>query len=97
MVKASRGLRRKTRNILSKSSRGRGLSPITHEFQEFEVGERVNIVLDPSIHRGMPHSRFHGRTGIVMGNQGRSFVVQIHDGNKIKTVVSRPEHLRKSA
>lgn len=90
-------MRRKTRNILSKSSRRRGLSPITYEFQEFEVGERVNIVLDPSVHRGMPHSRFHGRTGVVMGTQGRSFVVQIHDGNKIKTVISRPEHLRKSA
>jgi len=57
----------------------------------------VNIVLDPSIHRGMPHPRFHGKTGTVVGNQGRSFVVKVRDGNKMKTVVSRPEHLRKSA
>jgi len=97
MVKASRGMRRRTRNVLSKSPRRRGLSPITSEFQKFEAGEKVNIVLDPSIHRGMPHPRFHGKTGTVVGNQGRSFVVKVRDGNKMKTVVSRPEHLRKSA
>jgi large subunit ribosomal protein L21e len=96
-MKASRGPRRRTRNVLSKSPRKRGLSPITYEFQEFEVGERVNIVLDPSIHRGMPHPRFHGKTGTVVGNQGKAFVVKVRDGNKLKTVVSRPEHLRKSA
>jgi len=96
MVKASRGLRRRTRKILRKDPRKRGLSPITHEFQQFEVGERVNIVLDPSVHRGMPHPRFHGRTGIVVGTQGRSFLIEVRDGGKIKTVISRPEHLRKS-
>ena len=96
-MKASRGPRRRTRRVLSKSPRKRGLSPITYEFQDFEVGEKVNIVLDPSIHRGMPHPRFHGKTGTVVGNQGRAFVVKVRDGNKLKTVVSRPEHLRKSA
>lgn len=96
-MKASRGSRRRTRRVLSKSPRRRGLSPITYEFQDFEVGEKVNIVLDPSIHRGMPHNRFHGKTGTVVGNQGRAFVIKVRDGNKLKTVVSRPEHLRKSA
>lgn len=96
-MKASRGFRRRTRKVLSKSPRKRGLSPITYEFQDFEVGEKVNIVLDPSIHRGMPHPRFHGKTGTVVGNQGKAFVVKVRDGNKLKTVVSRPEHLRRSA
>ena len=96
-MKASRGFRRRTRKVLSKSPRNRGLSPITYEFQDFEVGEKVNIVLDPSIHRGMPHPRFHGKTGTVVGNQGKAFVVEVRDGNKLKTVVSRPEHLRRSA
>jgi large subunit ribosomal protein L21e len=95
-MKASKGPRRRTRKVLSKRPRKRGLSPITHEFQDFEVGERVNIVLDSSIHRGMPHPRFHGKTGTVVGNQGTAFVVKVRDGNKLKTVVSRPEHLRRS-
>jgi large subunit ribosomal protein L21e len=96
MVRSSHGPRKKTRQILSKSPRSRGLSPITHEFQVFEIGEKVNIYLDPSIHHGMPSVRFHGKTGTVKGTQGRAFVLAVKDGNKTKTVLSTPEHLRKS-
>ncbi len=97
MVKASRGLRRKTRKILRRKPRDRGLTPITHEFQKFEIGEKVSVVINPSIHKGMPHSRFQGKTGVVMGQQGASWVVSVHDGNKEKTLVARPEHLKRSS
>lgn len=96
MVKASRGLRRKTRNILSKNCRTKGMTPITHEFREFEIGEKVSVVIDPGVHAGMPYMRFQGKTGVVSGKQGRAFVVQLKDGNKPKTVITRPEHLIKS-
>lgn len=96
MVQASRGTRRKTRNILSKSPRTKGMTPITHEFQEFDVGEKVNIVIDPAVHAGMPYMRFQGKTGVVSGKQGNAFVVQVKDGDKPKTVITRPEHLKKS-
>lgn len=96
MVKASRGLRRKTRNILRKSPRTKGMTPITHEFREFDVGEKVSVVIDPGVHYGMPHMRFQGKTGVVSGKQGRAFVVQLKDGDKPKTVIARPEHLIKS-
>ena len=95
MVKTSHGPRKKSRSILSKKPRERGLSPITREFQDFEVGEKASILLDPSIHRGMPNIRFHGKTGTVIAIQGRAFVLSVKDGNKMKTVISRPEHLRK--
>ncbi len=97
MVKASRGLRRKTRHILRRKPRERGLTPITHEFQQFEVGEKVSVVINPSIHKGMPHSRFQGKTGVVKGQQGNSWVVSLHDGDKEKTVVARAEHLKRSS
>lgn len=54
MVKASKGLRRKTRNILGKTPRTKGMSPITHEFRNFEVGEKVNVVIDPAVIMGCP-------------------------------------------
>jgi large subunit ribosomal protein L21e len=95
MVKASHGLRRKGRNILKKSPRARGLSPITHEFVQFDVGEQAHIHLDPSIVKGAPHIRFHGKTGTVKAAQGRAYVLSVGDGDKYKTVVSRPEHMRK--
>ena len=43
-MQRSRGTRSKTRQILKKKPRARGLSPITRGFQTFETGEKVNIV-----------------------------------------------------
>ena len=52
------------------------MTPITHEFRTFDVGERVSVVINPGIHYGMPNTRFQGKTGIVTGQQGRAFVVE---------------------
>ena len=95
-MKASKGTRTKTRTLLQKKPRARGLSPITRGFQCFEDGEKVNIIIDPSVHKGMPFSRFHGLTGVVIGQRGAAFEVSVKDGNKTKIVVARPEHLVKS-
>jgi large subunit ribosomal protein L21e len=92
-MKASKGLRTKTRQKLQKKPRDRGLSPITRGLQEFESGEKVNIVIDPSVHKGMPFSRFHGLTGVVIGSRGAAYEVSVKTGDKFKTVVARPEHL----
>jgi|TARA_B100000287_G_scaffold435459_1_gene503880 large subunit ribosomal protein L21e len=62
-----------------------------HPYQE---GDKVAIVLDGSQQKGMPHRRFQGKTGIIAGSQGRAFVVRVADGNMMKTVVARPEHLK---
>ena len=88
--------RTKTRTLLQKKPRARGLSPITRGFQSFEDGEKVNIIIDPSVHKGMPFSRFHGLTGVVIGQRGAAFEVSVKDGNKTKIVVARPEHLVKT-
>ena len=95
MVRASHGARKHSRQILSKKPRNRGLSPITHEFQVFELGEKAHIYLDPSIHYGMPSIRFQGKTGTVIGTQGHAFVLAVKDGNKIKSVLATPEHMKK--
>lgn len=92
-MKASKGTRTKTRKLLQKKPRARGLSPITKAFQVFEAGERVNVIIDPSVHKGMPFSRFHGLTGVIIGARGAAYEVSVKTGNKTKTVVARPEHL----
>jgi large subunit ribosomal protein L21e len=81
---------------MQKRARDRGLSPITREFQSFEVGEHASVNLDPSIHKGQPHVRFQGRTGTVTGMQGRSYLLDVNDGGKKKQIIVRPEHLRKA-
>jgi large subunit ribosomal protein L21e len=96
MVKRSVGPRSKTRHKLSKKPRQRGMPPPSHSLREFAPGTKVDVVINPSIHAGMPHSRFHGLTGSVVEKQGASYVVALPVGNKTKTLVARPEHLRAS-
>ncbi|MDG6217952.1 MAG: 50S ribosomal protein L21e [Candidatus Thermoplasmatota archaeon] len=95
MVKRSKGLRSKSRHILRKKPRYRGFSSITRSLQQFNEGERVNIVIDSAVHHGMPHIRFQGYTGTVQGKQGNAYQVQVRVGKKLKTLVVRPEHMRR--
>ncbi|PKK81887.1 MAG: 50S ribosomal protein L21e [Thermoplasmata archaeon HGW-Thermoplasmata-2] len=91
----SKGIMRKSRSILTKNVRDRGMTPITHTMRHFDEGDKAAISIDPGIHDGMPHHKYNGTTGIVTGKQGNCFVVAIKDGNKPKTLIVRAEHLRK--
>ena len=87
------GPKKKSRDKLSKTVRSRGISPVVRAIQEFQPGDKVHVLIDPSIHKGMPHPRFHGRTGEVVGSRGRAFVLKITDGDATKTLIALPEHL----
>ena len=93
MVKRSRGIRSKSRHILRKKPKDRGVSAITRALQQFDVGDNVNVRIDSAIHKGMPHPRFQGYTGTIEGKQGDAYLVGITVGKKHKTLVVRPEHL----
>ena len=95
MVKRSKGIRSKSRKILRKKPRERGIHSITRALQHFEEGDSVNIVIDSSVHKGMPHIRFQGYTGKIEGKQGESYLVGINDGKKHKVLIIRSEHLRR--
>lgn len=91
----SKGILRKSRNVLTKSVRERGMTPVTHSLHLFEEGSKVAIRIDPGIWDGMPHRKFNGATGVVKGKQGKCFVVSVTDRDKPKTLIVRAEHLRK--
>lgn len=95
MVKKSRGFRSKTRKKLRQRARKR--ATITKFLQKFEIGEKVVIHPEPSSQKGMPFHRFKGRVGEIVNKRGRSYIVKIKDGRKIKQIISRPEHLRRIA
>jgi large subunit ribosomal protein L21e len=80
---------------LMKGVRERGMPPITRFLREFQVGERVAIDIDPSQHSGMPHHRFQGRVGIVIGMQGRAYLVEVKEGSVRKVIIASPVHLKK--
>jgi large subunit ribosomal protein L21e len=88
------GPRKKTRYKFKKALRARGIAPVTKVIQNFDEGQRVHIVIDPSVQTGMPHRRFHGKTGMVVGKRGRAWLLQVKDGNAVKTIIARPQHLK---
>ncbi len=87
----SHGPRAGTRSKLRKSPRDK--FKVTKYLKEFKLGSYVAIVIDPSSKK-QPHHRFHGKTGKVVGKRGRAYIVEVREGNKIKQVFAKPEHLK---
>jgi large subunit ribosomal protein L21e len=60
---------------------------------EHEVGSRVIIKIDSSVQKSIPHRRFHGKIGTVLDKRGRGYVVRVPQGESVKEIVVRSEHL----
>ena len=90
-MRASKGLRSNARRKLSKKSGAK--FTITPYLVDYQPNQRVVIKIDPTSQKGMPYVRFKGLQGIVKEKRGDAFVVEVMAGNKMKTVISRPEHL----
>ena len=95
MVKAPKGYRHRTRKTLRKSIREKGgIPPLSLLMIDYKPGDKVAIVINPAVHKGMPHRRYHGRTGTVVGKRGRAYEVELEVGGKKKVLFVRPEHLK---
>tara|TARA_Y100000310_G_scaffold345483_1_gene465512 strand:+ start:2936 stop:3223 length:288 start_codon:yes stop_codon:yes gene_type:complete len=90
------GFRRKTRRKLSKKVRQKGKFSLTRFFQRLSEGDKVYLVAEPSIQKGMYFPRFHGKAGVVDGKQGSNYYVKIKDGNKPKRLLVHPVHLKRA-
>ncbi|NPA05537.1 MAG: 50S ribosomal protein L21e [Crenarchaeota archaeon] len=94
-MKASRGYRHRTRKLLKKHIRERGaVPPLSLLMYDYKPGDRVYIKINPSVHKGMPHRRYHGKVGIITGKRGKAYIVEVKVGSKTKILFVRPEHLR---
>jgi len=87
------GTGRKSRYKLKKTVREKGLSPLSRAIHDYAAGDIVNIDLDQGMRDGMPHHKFHGKTGKVVGQRGRAYIVEVSDGSAVKQVIVLPEHL----
>ena len=94
MVRKSRGYRSSTRHLFKKKPRQRGKIGLSRVLQSYKIGDRVVIMVEPSLHKAMPHRRFHGRIGIVKQRRGRSYIITVASGSIEKQVITRPEHLK---
>jgi large subunit ribosomal protein L21e len=87
------GYRYRTRSLLRRKVRERGKTGLSKILREYVPGDRVVVKINPSIHKGMPHRRFHGKTGVIDERRGRAYVVNVSQGNAVKEIIVRPEHL----
>lgn len=90
-----KGYRNKCRQRHRKNVRDRGLGSIEKYLIDYEINDKVDVITDSSQHRrGMPHRRFHGKTGTIIEKRGRCFLVEVKLGNSKKTLIIGREHLR---
>ena len=83
----------KTRALLKRNSRERGKTTLTKILTNYNEGDKVVVKIDSSVHKGMPHRRYHGKVGVVSAKRGRSYVVHVTQGDAAKEIIVRPEHL----
>jgi large subunit ribosomal protein L21e len=90
----SKGYRAGTRKLFAKTPRKKGIAPLGYLLHEYVQGEKVSIIINPSVHKGMPHRRFHGKVGTILEKRGRAYVVMLKDGNLVKTIIALPNHIK---
>lgn len=87
MVRKSYGKMRGTRQKLQVSEP----RAVTSYLQKFGLGQKVCVSF---VSHRIPHPRFQGQVGTVVGVQGKSYVVSVRSGAALKRLCVRPEHLR---
>ena len=51
--------------MFARPFRKAGVHELSKYFITYKVGDIVDIKGDGSVHKGMPHKFYHGRTGVV--------------------------------
>ncbi len=80
--------------LKKKSMREKGKVRLSQYFQKFKEGESVAVKRETSIKAKFPR-RIQGRTGIITGERGNSYIVSIMDFNQKKSFIIEPIHLKK--
>ena len=80
--------------VKRKNIRTRGKLSLSRYFQELKEGDRVAVVKERAVQAAFP-IRMQGRTGVVEGKRGRTYIVKIKDHEKEKIYLIAPIHLKK--
>ena len=91
-MRAGRGFRTGTRRKLKMPYKSK--FTVERYLRKFEPGQIVMIDIDSSSTKNIPHYRYKGKTGRIVEKRGRAYVISIKLGNKEKTLMLKPEHLR---
>ncbi len=92
-MKGSKGYYSGTRSLLRKPTRAKGKPNIGKILHEYAAGNQVIIKMNSSVQKSMPHKRFHGKIGFIVEKRGRGYVVSVPQGEAVKQIIVRSEHL----
>ena len=94
------GYRARTRHMYSLGFRKHGVINLSTYLKQVKVGDLVDIVANPAIHKGMPHKYYHGRTGTVFNVSPHAIGVEVNKQVRTRVVRKRLhvriEHVRQS-
>ena len=91
--KKAKGKRAKTRSKL-RMRRRKIKSTVSRYFKVFDMGQRVQVNINPSVHSTLPDARYQGLVGEVTGKRGRAFEIRLKKGAAMKNLVLMPAHLK---
>lgn len=77
-----------------KNIRTRGKISFGKYFQRFKEGDFVAVTKEQSLTSNFPE-RLQGRTGVIEGKRGSSYIVKIKDQSMEKQFLIEPIHLKK--
>jgi len=77
-----------------KRVREKGKLKLSSYFKKIDDDARVALVIDSGVRASFP-KRLKGMSGKIAGSRGKFKLVEIKDGNKLKTFIIHPVHLRK--
>jgi len=80
--------------IKRKNIKTRGKIKFSEYFQEFNDGDRVTVKREHSLQPKFPKT-IQGRSGVVSGKRGESYIVKIKDFKMEKSYIIHPIHLRR--
>jgi len=80
--------------MVRKHIRKKGKIGLSKYFKKFNDGESVAIVKEKGVRASFP-IRIIGQSGKIIGSRGSCKLVEIKDGNKKKTFIILPVHLKK--
>jgi len=92
-MRGSKGYYTGARGLLKKKPRERGKPKLGKLLIEYAPGSQVIIKMDSSVQKSLPHKRFHGKIGKVLERRGRGYVLSVSQGDAVKTIIVRPEHI----
>jgi len=86
----SHGFMHKSRSVMTKD----GVRGVSFLLRDYNVGDKVLVIIDPSQHKGLPHRRYHGKVGTVKEVGRRTVKLAVNLGKKTKTLITRLDHIK---